>query len=618
MKFCAGDKTMGDVWKTIGKAAGILLVAPILGILTLTLVYCVPLKEEKLLTANDVLHVQNSTPDYPVMYAWAQNYFTYRPGVLDGLTATLIFRYSSMELVENNPLKTAAMEEYPRYWHGYALIMRPLLAIFEYGDIEILFSFVILMMAIGIGAVIGKRKGLPYVFAFCTSFLLLMPMAVGLCTQYIWIVLITYGALIFFLTKEAWLNEKQRYLFFFLILGILTNYFDFLTYPIYTWGLPAIWWLLLEKKERNAKQALRFVVFSAIAWALGYGGMWIGKWLVGSVILGQNLFADGLEQILFRSGIKDSLTLRERLYSAYKNWKHYSFVLYALMIGAWLTLFLITGFLRGLRWNAKAPAYGLAALSSFAWNMVAANHMEVHHYFTYRIYGVAVMAWLALILVATEKREAKQKTDGKEKWRYLAVMTAVAVMAFGMMQLMKEEREVSNKGYPEFEQIVLESGNFEMLFVPEGKRITQVCFAMGAEIPEGDYVVRLMDGDQLLYEERIPVAHFEGDVYKLYPVDWKVKPRKEYSISVETPQNGGLFKGFISIEDTGMSEVGLTTLNGDLYDGEALFGLSYWDKPSSGKLRLFWWMTWVLVFSVVAYFGMNGKNWRKGELDEAI
>lgn len=593
---------MNSVLKSIGKSICILIVASIVGMILLTLVYLVPLNYDKLQKATDLLYQQNTTGDYPLITAWTQNYFTYRPGVFDGTTAKLIFDYSTRSLSGRSPFQLALMEDYPRYWHGYALFIRPLLAFLDYQDMEIFFSFLLTFLAMMDAAIIGKRKGTAYALGFITSFLLIMPMTVGICTQYILIALIAYGALLVLLRWEEALFEKDRFIYFFLIIGILTSYFDFLTYPIFTWGIPVIWWLLLDKRERSGKNSLSFVVISAIAWAGGYLGMWAGKWLLGSVFLHQNLLMDALQQIQFRSGVQDALSIRERLYVAYKNWKHYSFILYALLLGGWLVVYLINGIRFGWKWNNKAPALCLIAMSSFVWNMGAANHMEVHHYFTYRIYGVAVMAWLAFLLETLPGPEERVRSKFKEKITLFLTLGITAIFAFLATLVTKEETEISNKVHSGYEQILFEGGKLQMSFTPAYKRITGICVALKASNEEGDYVLQLKNGDQLIYEENIPISYLEGMNYKLYPVDWKVVPNQEYQLSIEAPQNSGIFTAYISTEYSGMAELGAAQLNDDMYDGQSCVGVVYWARPFSKYLKVFWLMTWFSIFLVISYF----------------
>lgn len=74
----------------------------------------------------------------------------------------------------------------------------------------------------------------------------------------------------------------------FLIIGMLTSFFDFLTYPLFTLGMPLI--LISVLGTFSSVQKLCDIVKNSIFWGIGYGGMWCGKWMVGSILTGDNLF----------------------------------------------------------------------------------------------------------------------------------------------------------------------------------------------------------------------------------------------------------------------------------------------------------------------------------------
>lgn len=91
----------------------------------------------------------------------------------------------------------------------------------------------------------------------------------------------------------------------FLTIGALTVYFDFLNNPILTLCLPLSCSFLrlsstgcLERK--NATKT--FLVLS-VFWVVGYGGLWVAKLLLATVVTGHNVFVEAAEQVMFRSGV---------------------------------------------------------------------------------------------------------------------------------------------------------------------------------------------------------------------------------------------------------------------------------------------------------------------------
>lgn len=65
-------------------------------------------------------------------------------------------------------------------------------------------------------------------------------------------------------------------------MGISTAYFDFLTYPLVTFGIPMIFCILIN--EKNTCENWKEMPIMGIHWGIGYLGMWAEKWLIGTVI----------------------------------------------------------------------------------------------------------------------------------------------------------------------------------------------------------------------------------------------------------------------------------------------------------------------------------------------
>lgn len=94
----------------------------------------------------------------------------------------------------------------------------------------------------------------------------------------------------------------------FTVIGAATSFFDLLTYPLVTLGAP-----LMIAVFRNASglsnmigsKVFLSVLRLSLCWALGYGGMWIAKWVIATIVLGRNVIADGLSNAAVRSGQAD-------------------------------------------------------------------------------------------------------------------------------------------------------------------------------------------------------------------------------------------------------------------------------------------------------------------------
>ncbi|MBR1852546.1 MAG: hypothetical protein IJ794_05265 [Lachnospiraceae bacterium] len=576
------------------------------GMLLMILACCIPVDSVKKDTAFETIWSQITSADYPTLTMGQQYYNSYRPGVFDGGTVGAVITENSYRTMGTDKLTEAMVPSYSRYWHGYMTLLRPLLYLIEYKDLEIMNSFLLLLLAILLCILIDRQKGTAYALLFATSFILLMPMIVGVCLQYIPVVLISYLGILFLSKKREWLEKRNRFYLFIMFLGILTAFFDLLTFPLYSWGIPVLWWILLEPSQKRAVTYVWQVIFSALSWGLGYVGMWSGKWIVGSVILHENIILDAIQQILFRSG--DSFTLRDRYYAIYKNWRHYSYQGFALILLIWLIVWIYYGLRKGWRPSNKRYALGLIFLSSLAWYAVCAEHSDIHHYFTYRTFGVMVSAGLALMcesMAATPvpddaftTREIHHKT-----LRY-ALATGICLAAsFVMVFFTREETEVTNKETPCWlEDVYVDSVQMEMDFTPIQSRILGICVAMSTDSTEGYYSLKLYNQDRLVYEEEIPIS-FMGDFnYVLYPVDWKLKKGNTYRLTIESVGMDTLIKLYISDYDMAdYAEVGPVTINGETLNAKSCIGELYWAMPFSRSRKLFLLGTWLTIFLLAWY-----------------
>ena len=77
-------------------------------------------------------------------------------------------------------------------------------------------------------------------------------------------------------------------------------YFDFLTYPAAAYCIPA--GLVLTQQSGNWKEKIWTLTKWGMFWAVGYGGMWAEKWLIGSLILENNIFLQAFMQMGVHSG----------------------------------------------------------------------------------------------------------------------------------------------------------------------------------------------------------------------------------------------------------------------------------------------------------------------------
>lgn len=333
------------------------------------------------------------------------------------------------------------LHEYSRYWHGYLVYLKPLLLLFSWKQISVMgMALQLLLMAVVIGLSVKKKQpGAAVVivigFLFMKPLLVLVSLTMAVC----WI--ITLAALIFMLMKNDWLWEKKLYPEYFLMVGILTSYFDFLTYPVATFGFPVCAYFLLNgdrltgtggftDKDSKAgktgipkggecgrllKEAVQRIVGYGICWGIGYAGMWAMKWVIADLMLHTGTIKDAVWSIIGRTeAIGGRPRFNGGFYVIGLNLQEYDHVIYPVMAAAValvsLTLAIAACRKRGAGTVlARLVPYMIVFCIPFVWIIVVQHHSALHARFTFRILAVAVLAVACIGIKALEIMTGKGK-----------------------------------------------------------------------------------------------------------------------------------------------------------------------------------------------------------------
>lgn len=278
---------------------------------------------------------------------------------------------------------------YPWYWHGYLVYLKPLLLFFTYGEIRLLngsFQTGLLILIIKLFLESRQKKYLP---AFLVAILFLNPAATALSLQYS-----SMYYLLFFLTllwlyweRKGCLTEKNIKLLAFGV-GCATSYIDFLTYPAAGLGFLMVFYLNTFGFE--PKKLIQYIKY-VLLWVYGYVGMWAGKWLVSSLLLGRNMFTYGLDKIAERSAGEGN-----RFAGIVKNLEVYANKVFIILL--WLAVtYAICRLVKekskfGKREFIDASGYLLTALLPFVWIFLASEHSNMHTWFVHRVFTVTLFA----------------------------------------------------------------------------------------------------------------------------------------------------------------------------------------------------------------------------------
>ena len=282
---------------------------------------------------------------------------------------------------------------YSRYWHGYLIYLKPLLVIMDYTKIRILFTIILSALAIRQAYLLNKKMGKAYAIIFLIALFIVSYFYCGLSLTYFPVLAISIITSIYIVKKE-----KTNYTMFFVI-GGLTSFFDLLTTPLLTLGLPILMYLIINKKEIKYKEIMIFT----INWICGYGLIWASKWIISSIILNQNVIENALKALLKRSRSYDSVGQKLTLFDTIMY--NITNILYELFFIVFLTITaLIIAQKEKINISKKEIGqYLLISILPIIWYSLTINHSCIHPKFTYRNMLITILALSTLSYKIIEK-----------------------------------------------------------------------------------------------------------------------------------------------------------------------------------------------------------------------
>ena len=276
-------------------------------------------------------------------------------------------------------------EPYSRYWHGYLVVLKPLLFFFSVGSIRYLFSALGILLALLLAGKLfrgpGGRGGVLALFALLAA---LCPPALMDSLHYAPCPLIA-------LFSGLLLPQKFRRApapAYFLLIGMATAFFDFLTFPILTLVLPLSLYAI-QSEEPRLSRLLPPLFMAAAAWCLGYAGLWAGKWAAGSLLTGRNLMTDALRTLETRTAARDVEGDAVSIFSGFFAclrvlFSPISAAALLCALAALLPFSLRARFVQGEGGGAKRLCLLLIAALPVLWTLAACNHSLEHSFFAYR------------------------------------------------------------------------------------------------------------------------------------------------------------------------------------------------------------------------------------------
>lgn len=362
-----------------------------------------------------LLHAIYDHPDHSVV---EQSLMMYRPEFLDDPSYPDGWQpgNSLVDYVANNNINREV--SYGRYWHGYLIFLKPLLLFTSFGSLRLFFSaFQLILLCLIIIELTSKGMkreawafliSVPFMFFFSTF----ASLSLSVC---FYLVIFSLFVMIKFWDK---LEEKKLFFEMFLIFGILTSYFDFLTYPLVSLGYPLVFYAYRKISRAPSGEKNNFLFFSILlnsaAWFIGYGYMWMSKWLIGGLLGYKGLIGNAFTTVNTRLQSAESLNRVSGFFRViglnlkpYLNWGFFIYIgIICLAVLAGIILDRKNGIgLKMVSSNIKnAWILLFIALYPFVWFAALENHSEQHWIYTCRIFAITVFALSTFAVSITENR----------------------------------------------------------------------------------------------------------------------------------------------------------------------------------------------------------------------
>ena len=293
------------------------------------------------------------------------------------------------------------IQPHSHYWYGNLVVLKPLFYFIDYNSFKVLELFFELIIVLAIIRQMIENNLKKFIVPFLLSLFLIHPEVIGYSLQYSTMFNIMTISVFILLKFRDVLFKNNRLFYYFLIIGMATSFFDLLTYPLVSFAVPMIFYLLLERDKSNLRDnIIKFFLFG-LTWSLGYVGMWASKWILASIFLDENIVLVAFNKLLFRTSVSEFSRIDVILLNL-SVYKHKSYLIIFCIIAAYYAKRIINSKEKIKMANLKRLLpFLLMAILPFLWYFFASNHSYIHFWFTYRelfIFFFAILCSFELII----------------------------------------------------------------------------------------------------------------------------------------------------------------------------------------------------------------------------
>jgi len=190
------------------------------------------------------------------------------------------------------------VRDYARYWHGYLVWVRPMLACWNWNVIRqttlTMLSFILLLCI----ALWSNKKGIAYAVGACLPVVLYFFPQAGISPQLSSIYFVGLIASIVLLSVPHICEDIKWAGGVVLMAGCAAAYVDLLSAPMIGLLFPLLTYCILTEHDKSFYQRVAILLG---LWFVGYFGLWMMKWIIGTLTTDLNVIESGFHNASVRS-----------------------------------------------------------------------------------------------------------------------------------------------------------------------------------------------------------------------------------------------------------------------------------------------------------------------------
>ena len=287
---------------------------------------------------------------------------------------------------------TSPNVKYDWYWHGYLVVLRPLLLLIDYERIRLFNCFIMLVLFVLSLYLIQKKINKSVALLFLGVALLSHGETIPFTMQYASVFFVTLISICVLLWKTEYFAKENRDLYAFFAIGAITVFVDFLTMPSVSLGIPLIFWLCFLSPNIQNKKLLYKVITLSISWGIGYAILWVTKWGVCAMTFDPDVLVNAAQhadkwsgnQPEFGGRFTATFALLKRSLALLWNMNWIWLLLMMIIVLIWKRVPIKT--IKQESWLL------LIALIPVVWSIVLVNHDVAHFGFVWRGYITTLLA----------------------------------------------------------------------------------------------------------------------------------------------------------------------------------------------------------------------------------